>query len=128
MPKSVHRTAFQGFPGAGPWHDICSVKPVRGCRGFTQIELLVVLTVCALVAALALPGLLSSQRASNERGASAALKTLASAQADFRENDRDGNKVQDFWTRDVAGLYGVVPAGETETIKLIDRSVAGADF
>jgi len=101
---------------------------MRQRRGFTLIELVVVLAVCVLVAALALPGLLSSQRASNESGASAALKTLASAQADFRQNDRDGNKGQDFWTRDVAGLYGVVPAGETEMIMLIDRTVAGADF
>jgi hypothetical protein len=64
---------------------------------------------------------------SNERNASASLKTLASAQADFRGNDRDGNKIQDFWRGDVSGLYGVLPAGSTEMIKLIELSVAGAD-
>jgi prepilin-type N-terminal cleavage/methylation domain-containing protein len=101
---------------------------MRERRGFTLVELIVVVAVMAMVAALALPGLMSSQRASNERGASASLKTLASAEADFRDNDRDGNKTQDFWTADVAGLYGVVPAGETEMIRLIDSSVAGADF
>src|SRR5688572_3806154 len=115
MSKRGHGTGFQGFPGAwGSWHGICSNRAMR--RGFTLIELVVVLAVCAMVVALALPGLMSSQRASNESGASASLKTLASAQADFRQNDRDGNKVQDFWTADVAGLYGVVPAGETEMI------------
>jgi prepilin-type N-terminal cleavage/methylation domain-containing protein len=97
-------------------------------RGFTLIEVLVIVVVLLIVAALAIPGLLSSQRASNERGASAALKTLASAEADFRGNDRDGNMIQDFWTRDVAGLYAVVPLGKREMIKLIDISVARADF
>lgn len=66
-------------------------------------------------------------RASNERAVSAALKTLTSAQADFRSNDRDANKVQDFWTGDVAGLYYLKPAGSHEPIKLIEQAVADAD-
>lgn len=68
----------------------------------------------------------SSQRASNERNASTSLKTLVSAQADFRGNDRDENKKQDYWVRDVAGLYFLKPlAGEA--IRLIELSVAEAD-
>lgn len=61
------------------------------------------------------------------RHAAGSLKTLASAQADFRGNDRDDNKIQDFWTGDVAGLYTLKPAGSTEMIKLIELSVAAAD-
>jgi hypothetical protein len=68
-----------------------------------------------------------SQKASNERNASYGLKTIASAQADFRGNDRDGNKIQDFWRGDVSGLYGARPAATEEMIKLIEISVAGAD-
>jgi hypothetical protein len=63
--------------------------------------------------------------ASNERNASACLKTLASAEADFRANDRDGNKVNDFWTGDVAGLYTLKSGGDS--IKLIELSIALAD-
>jgi hypothetical protein len=63
----------------------------------------------------------------NERTAAVSLKTLASAEADFRANDRDGNQVNDFWTGDVAGLYTVKPAGSNEPIKLIDLGVAAAD-
>jgi hypothetical protein len=55
------------------------------------------------------------------------LKALASAQADFRGNDRDGNGIQDFWRGDVSGLYGGLSVGSTEMIKLIEVSVAGAD-
>lgn len=61
----------------------------------------------------------------NERLVSASLKTLASAQADFRANDRDANKVNDFWTGDVAGLYALTTGGQA--IKLIELPVAAAD-
>src|SRR5438093_367005 len=48
-----------------------------------------------------------AQGASNERNASATLKSFASAEADFRANDRDNNRVNDFWVADVSGLYRV---------------------
>jgi hypothetical protein len=63
----------------------------------------------------------------NERNASASLKTLATAEADFRANDRDNNRVQDFWTGDVAGLYTVKPAESDEMIKLVELALASAD-
>lgn len=98
-------------------------------KGFTLIELMIVIAIIAIIAAIAIPGLLQSQRASNERNASASLKTMATAEADFRANDRDGNHVNDFWTADVEGLYTVYPSGGTANsiIKLVELSVAGAD-
>ena len=70
---------------------------------------------------------LTKSSGGNERNASASLKTIASAQADFRGNDRDGNRVQDFWRPDIQGLYSLKPEGSEEMIKLIEISVAGAD-
>jgi len=108
----------------------------KGKKGFTLIELMIVIAIIAIIAAIAIPGLLSSQRASNERNASTSLKTLASAEADFRANDRDWNHVNDFWTFDVRGLYSLTSAavsGATANsttdpaIKLIELSVASAD-
>src|SRR5882672_2141575 len=107
----------------------------KGNKGFTLIELMIVIAIIAIIAAIAIPGLLSSQRASNERNASTSLKTLTSAEADFRANDRDWNHVNDFWTGDVKGLYTMTSAavsgnsnGTTDpAIKLIDLSVASAD-
>ena len=55
------------------------------------VELMIVI---ALIAAIAIPRLTAAMRASNERS--------SSAEADFRANDRDGNKSLDFWTLDVA--------------------------
>jgi prepilin-type N-terminal cleavage/methylation domain-containing protein len=108
----------------------------KGKKGFTLIELMIVIAIIAIIAAIAIPGLLSSQRASNERNASTSLKTLASAEADFRANDRDWNHVNDFWTYDLRGLYtltsaamlGATPNTTTDpSIKLIELSVASAD-
>jgi hypothetical protein len=67
----------------------------------------------------------SAVRGANERNASASLKTLASAQADFRANDRDNNRMNDFWAGDVSGLYRVDPSDGG--IRLIEISVALAD-
>src|SRR5437868_15151281 len=102
--------------------------------GFTLIELMIVIAIIAVIAAIAIPGLLSSQRASNERNASTSLKTLTSAEADFRANDRDWNHVNDFWTGDIKGLYTMTSAavsgksgGTTDpAIKLIELSIASA--
>ncbi len=77
------------------------------------------------IAGIGIPGLLQASRASNERNASASLKTLATAEADFRANDRDENKIQDYWTGDVAGLWSIEVKGRS--IALIDRAIAEAD-
>src|SRR5437762_1996555 len=78
-----------------------------------------------VVSAVAIPGFLSSRRASNERSASTALKTLSSAEADFRANDRDANGMNDFWTGDISCLYSLTINGRE--LRLIERSIAEAD-
>jgi len=77
------------------------------------------------------PEFLQPARPPAERNASAALKTLRTAQLDFRNNDRDGNGRHDFWRGDIAGLVTIVPRGMPaevqNSIKLIEPSVALAD-
>jgi Tfp pilus assembly protein PilV len=109
--------------------------PPQGNRGLTLGEMLVIIVILLAIAAIFIPGLLSSGRVSNERYAWTSLKTLTSAEADFRANDRDWNHVNDFWTADVKGLYtmtsAAVPGTQGATIdpsiKLIELSVAAAD-
>ena len=108
-------------------------------KGFTLIELMIVIAIIAVIAAIAIPGLLAAQRSSNERNASTSLKTVTTAQADFRSNDRDGNRSMDFWTADVYALYGMIgitgsstaapadSATASNIIKLLEPSLAGAD-
>ena len=108
-------------------------------KGFTLIELMIVIAIIAVIAAIAIPGLLAAQRSSNERNASTSLKTITTAQADFRSNDRDGNRTSDFWTADVYALFGMIgitgantafpadSATASNHIKLLEPSLAGAD-
>jgi hypothetical protein len=104
-------------------------------KGLTLGDGLVICAILLLVCAVAIPGLMSSRRASNERQASTALKTLTAAEADFRSNDRDWNHVNDFWTGDVKGLYtmtsaevrGAGTAPKDPALRLIELETAAAD-
>ena len=62
---------------------------------------------------------------SSDRSAVAFLKTIMTAQSDFRSNDRDDDGAENFWIEDVAGLYGIDPGNGP--IKLIDQKIAQAD-
>ena len=104
--------------------------------GGSWIGWVVGFVILLVIAAIAIPGLLSSGcRGSSERYASTTLKTIATAEADFRANDRDWNHVNDFWTGDVKGLYTMTSAAEKgargdtadPAIKLIELSTASAD-
>jgi prepilin-type N-terminal cleavage/methylation domain-containing protein len=103
--------------------------------GFTLLEVLFAVLIVGVILVVVLPNLLTSSR-TYERPAATSLKTLASAEADFRANDRDWNHANDFWTADVKGLYtmtsGAVAGGTANSttdpsIKLIELSVASAD-
>jgi hypothetical protein len=92
-----------------------------------------------LLLVISVPLLIRSYSRSHDSYSASSLKTLATAEADFRSNDRDGNLVFDYWTADVYGLWALVPVregenevpGDTEDgqriIRLIEPSIAGAD-
>src|SRR5574341_1147969 len=104
-------------------------------RGFPLVEVFLIAGVVGLVALLAIPALFTSSHHHHERNFSSSLKTLSSAEADFRANDRDWNHVNDFWTGDVKSLYTLTSAGirgagtdpQDMAIRLIEQSVALAD-
>lgn len=64
--------------------------------------------------------------AANELIAQLNLQVILQAQATFKNSDSDKNNAADFWTRDLAGLYGLKD-GSGQAVFLIDPQTAAAD-
>jgi prepilin-type N-terminal cleavage/methylation domain-containing protein len=57
---------------------------MKNQKGFSLVELLVVVIIIAIVAAIAIPNLLASRRAANEASAISSLRTIHSAEASYQ--------------------------------------------
>ena len=73
-------------------------------KGFSLIELLIVVAIILIIAAIAVPNLLRARRSANEASATASMRTIGTGQLMYRSTHGD--------YADLAGLAadGVIPA------------------
>jgi prepilin-type N-terminal cleavage/methylation domain-containing protein len=95
-------------------------------KGFTMIELLVVIIIITTIAAFAIPALLRNRITANESSALASADAYYKQQMTYYYTRSQISGGTFYWTANVAGLYYLSPDGNTPIADL-EKTLADSD-
>jgi len=88
-------------------------------QGFSLIELLIVVVVIGIIAAIAIPNMLAARRAANEASAVSLMRTFHNANATYQSSVGSGKFAANLSALQIAGLIdsGIASATTSSTAK-----------